>query len=160
MVPTLVHNSQPVRESSVINQYIDAAFEGPKLRPSDPLSAARMHEFVYACDEGFSSMAARFGARSPRPNLRMPALRLKTFLIFLSAPLPQDHGSSENNLASRRFRSRRTCSGLPHWERINFGPPIAAPELRNGTGDYQGDPHFKPPSLGPTSPVAGMRRSG
>jgi glutathione S-transferase len=46
VVPALVHNGQPVRESSVINEYIDAAFEGPKLTPSEPLQAARMREFV------------------------------------------------------------------------------------------------------------------
>jgi glutathione S-transferase len=198
VVPTLVHNGQPVRESSVINQYIDAAFEGPKLTPSDPLSAARMHEFVYACDEGFSAIVKltmvqyilpKLRNRWGDAELRKQAERRPTrfyqdihgravrgeiteaeledaratieyLLDLLSAPSLQDHGLSENNLASRRFRSRRTCSGLPHWERINFGPPIAAPESRNGTGDYQRDPHFKPPSLGPTSPVAGMRRSG
>ena len=54
VVPTLVHNGQPIRESLVINEYIDAAFEGPRLSPSDPLKAARMREFVYACDERFS----------------------------------------------------------------------------------------------------------
>jgi glutathione S-transferase len=33
MVPTLVHDSNPVRESSVINEYIDAAFDGGAVPP-------------------------------------------------------------------------------------------------------------------------------
>lgn len=70
VVPTLVHNGQPVRESSVINEYIDAAFEGPKLTPSDPLQAARMREFVYACDEGFSAIVKLTMVRYILPKLR------------------------------------------------------------------------------------------
>ena len=56
LVPTLVHNGKPVRESSVINEYIDTAFDGPALTPSDPLGSAHMREFVYLCDEGFSAI--------------------------------------------------------------------------------------------------------
>jgi glutathione S-transferase len=70
VVPTLVHNGQSVRESSVINEYIDAAFEGPKLTPSDPLKAARMREFVYACDEGFSAIVKLTMVRYILPKLR------------------------------------------------------------------------------------------
>jgi len=36
LVPTLVHDGAPVRESTVINEYIDAAFEGPELVPPTP----------------------------------------------------------------------------------------------------------------------------
>jgi glutathione S-transferase len=70
VVPTLVHNGQPVRESSVINEYIDAAFEGPKLTPNDPLKAARMREFVYACDEGFLAIVKLTMVRYILPKLR------------------------------------------------------------------------------------------
>jgi glutathione S-transferase len=44
MVPTLVHDGNSVRESSVVNEYIDAAFAGAPLTPSDALRAARMRE--------------------------------------------------------------------------------------------------------------------
>jgi glutathione S-transferase len=39
MVPTLVHDGKPVRESSVINEYTEAVFAGPPLMPTDPLRA-------------------------------------------------------------------------------------------------------------------------
>jgi len=42
VVPTLVHDGKPICESTIINEYIDAAFEGPKLVPADPLRAARI----------------------------------------------------------------------------------------------------------------------
>ena len=70
MVPTLVHDGNPIRESSVINEYIDEAFDGPSLRPSDPLGAARMREFVYLCDEGFSAIVKLTMVKYILPKLR------------------------------------------------------------------------------------------
>jgi len=57
VVPTLVHDGQPVRESSIINEYIDEAFPGPALSPADPLRRARMREFARLCDEGLPAIA-------------------------------------------------------------------------------------------------------
>ena len=70
MVPTLVHDGKPIRESSVINEYIDAAFPGPALTPADPLGAARMREFVYLCDEGFSAIVKLTMVKYILPKLR------------------------------------------------------------------------------------------
>jgi glutathione S-transferase len=46
VVPTLVHDGVPIRESTIINEYVDAAFQGQKLVPSEPILQARMREFV------------------------------------------------------------------------------------------------------------------
>ena len=70
MVPTLVHDGKAVRESSVINEYIDAAFAGPALTPPDPLGAARMREFVFLCDEGFTAIAKLTLVKYILPKLR------------------------------------------------------------------------------------------
>ena len=46
MVPTLVHDGAPVRESTIINEYIDAAFAGPLARSRRAAQAsayARIH---------------------------------------------------------------------------------------------------------------------
>lgn len=70
VVPTLVHDGEPVRESVVINEYIDAAFPGPPLIPRDPLKAARMREFNHACEDGLSAIAFLTMVKYILPKLR------------------------------------------------------------------------------------------
>lgn len=70
MVPTLVHDGEAICESSVINEYIDAAFPGPALVPKDPLKAARMREFAKACDDGFDAIATLTMVKYILPKLR------------------------------------------------------------------------------------------
>ena len=70
VVPTLVHDGKPIRESSVINEYIDAAFIGPSLIPADPWGAAHMREFTYLCDEGFSGIVKLTMVKYILPKLR------------------------------------------------------------------------------------------
>jgi len=57
VVPTLAHNGQIVRESTIINEYIDQAFDGPRLIPADPMQAARMRMFVRRCEENMDAIA-------------------------------------------------------------------------------------------------------
>ncbi|MGJ7512495.1 glutathione S-transferase family protein [Variovorax sp. GT1P44] len=70
VVPTLVHDGQPVLESSIICEYIDAAFEGPALIPQAPLAAARMRQFVRACDAGLDPVAKLTMVKYILPKLR------------------------------------------------------------------------------------------
>jgi len=56
VVPTLVHNGEPIRESTIINEYIDQAFDGPSLMPADPLKVARMREFNRKCEDAFDGI--------------------------------------------------------------------------------------------------------
>ena len=51
VVPSLVHNGSIVNESTVICKYIDEAFDGPSLVPSDILARARMRIWEKAVDE-------------------------------------------------------------------------------------------------------------
>jgi glutathione S-transferase len=41
-VPTIVHDGRVLTESTVINEYLDAVFPAPPLRPGDPYGRARM----------------------------------------------------------------------------------------------------------------------
>ena len=56
IVPTLVHDGNVICESLIINEYIDAAFPGPKLVPADPVKAAHMREFNKRCEDSFDSI--------------------------------------------------------------------------------------------------------
>jgi glutathione S-transferase len=70
MVPTLVHDGAPVRESTIINEYIDAAFAGPALVPAEPLKQARMREFVRKCEDGFDAIVKLTMVKYILPKLR------------------------------------------------------------------------------------------
>jgi glutathione S-transferase len=70
VVPTLVHAGQPIRESSVINEYIDDAFPGPALKPGDMLMRARMREFVRLCDDGLPAIVLPTMVKYILPKLR------------------------------------------------------------------------------------------
>ena len=70
VVPTLVHDGEPIRESTVINEYIDAAFDGPSLTPADPVKAARMREFVRICEDEFPAIVFPTFVKYLLPKLR------------------------------------------------------------------------------------------
>jgi glutathione S-transferase len=50
-VPVLVHEGAVITESTVICEYVDQAFDGPALRPDDPLGQARMRMWTKRVDE-------------------------------------------------------------------------------------------------------------
>ncbi len=52
VVPTLVHERVVIFESTVINEYIDDAFDGVPLRPADAVGRARMRLWTKQLDEG------------------------------------------------------------------------------------------------------------
>lgn len=52
VVPTLVNGEDVITESTVINEYIDEAFDGPALRPQRPAERAAMRCWTRQLDEG------------------------------------------------------------------------------------------------------------
>jgi len=52
-VPVMVHDGQVINESTVINEYVDAVFDGPKLRPDDEYGRAMMRIWTKFVDEYF-----------------------------------------------------------------------------------------------------------
>jgi len=59
VVPTLVHDDKPIRESSIICDYIDELKPEPSLKPEDLLERAYMREWIKTSDEvGFPGVAA------------------------------------------------------------------------------------------------------
>ncbi len=51
VVPTLVHDGEVLRESSLICEYLDDVFPEPPLKPASPAARARMRIWTKACDE-------------------------------------------------------------------------------------------------------------
>ena len=51
VVPTIVHDGKAVIESTVINEYVDDVFGGPKLKPADPHDRARMRVWTKMQDD-------------------------------------------------------------------------------------------------------------
>lgn len=53
VVPTLVHGDAIIHESTVIALYADEAFDGPALRPGDPVVRAHVYAWLKAIDERY-----------------------------------------------------------------------------------------------------------
>ncbi len=51
VVPTLVHDGHPIRESQIILEYLEDAFPEPPLRPADPVERAEMRIWTKMIDE-------------------------------------------------------------------------------------------------------------
>lgn len=51
VVPTLVHGANVIRESSVINEYLDDVFPEPALKPADPGQRAEMRLLIKTFDD-------------------------------------------------------------------------------------------------------------
>jgi glutathione S-transferase len=49
-VPTLVHDGFVLYETGAITRYVDRAFPGPSLQPSDPRALARMDQLIGVID--------------------------------------------------------------------------------------------------------------
>jgi glutathione S-transferase len=76
VVPTLVHDGQPVTESTVICEYLDEVFAGPPLSPPDALGRARMRAWLRFIDE------------VPSMAVRVPSFN--RFILPARKPVPED----------------------------------------------------------------------
>ena len=62
--PLLVHDGRQLTESFFISEYLDAAFDGPALRPTDPLGFNRMLAWARFSNEVFMPAANTLGCRA------------------------------------------------------------------------------------------------
>ena len=60
-IPSMVHDGVLVRESTVMMEYVDAAFEGPALRPRDPFELWRMRWWCRFLDQFVGPSVSMFG---------------------------------------------------------------------------------------------------
>lgn len=70
MVPVLRHDGRVLRESLVINEYLDEVFPQPALRPADAYARARMREWtLYIAEEPTWAIKAPSYQKNLRPVL-------------------------------------------------------------------------------------------
>jgi GSH-dependent disulfide-bond oxidoreductase len=60
-IPSMVHDGQLVAESTVMMEYLDMAFDGPPLRPSDPFERWRMRWWCRFFDQFVGPSISMFG---------------------------------------------------------------------------------------------------
>ena len=73
VVPTLKHDGRVMIESTVINEYLDEAFDGPVLKPADAYGRALMRLWTKQPDEG---VHVTVNTLSFALALRVPVLRM------------------------------------------------------------------------------------
>jgi len=74
-VPALVHDSFQIYETGAISRYVDEAFAGPRLQPTDPRHRARCNQFLSIIDSYVYWPLVRqvFSHRVFRPRLGRPS---------------------------------------------------------------------------------------
>jgi glutathione S-transferase len=74
VVPTLIHNNQPIVESSLILYYIDEVFPEPEMMPKDPRGRLRVRMYNKLIDEYLhnSCMILTFATAFRPAFLKMP----------------------------------------------------------------------------------------
>ena len=84
VVPTLVHDGQPIGDSTVIMEYLDEVFPEPPMSPADAHGRARMREWL------------RYFEEVPHPSIRYPS-----FHYFIGKKLADKTKQELNAFAAR-----------------------------------------------------------
>ena len=95
VVPTLIHNGHTVYESSCIINYIDDAFDGPSLKPLDPLGISYVWWWLKRADECLPMIGTLTYTVSMRPKL-----------IAMSSEKIEQHIQGIPNMSTRDRRRR------------------------------------------------------
>lgn len=100
VVPTLVHDGRPVIESTLICEYIDETFPGPRLIPADAGERARMRLWSKAVDEGLHEGITEisFSAMFRERMKAMPADLRETRFRNIGDPRRRDRFKSTYDL--------------------------------------------------------------
>lgn len=60
-IPAMVHDGHLLNESTAIMEYVDAAFDGPPLRPADPATRWKMRWWMKYCDQYYGPSCSMIG---------------------------------------------------------------------------------------------------
>jgi glutathione S-transferase/GST-like protein len=134
-VPTVVHDGHTLTESSPALEYLDAALDGPSLRPRDPYALWRMRRWIRFLDYEYCPALAMFGGAAASSRLAvqdaaaieravqaipMPERR-RVWRMILAKGLPE---------AELAESDRRIRAGVHLFERaLTEQPYLAGPEF-------------------------------
>ena len=94
VVPTLVHDDQPVIDSSVICEYLDEVFPEPALAPANALGRAQMRAWM------------RYFEEVPTVAIRVPSFN-RVFARFLTAMESEDFQAMTDKMPLRKHFYRQ-----------------------------------------------------
>jgi len=134
-VPTVVHDGLVLTESSPMLEYLDAACDGPPLRPRDPYLLWRMRRWIRFLDLEYCPCLAMFGGAGA--SQRMPAQdpaeidrhvqgipipeRRRVWRLIMARQIPA---------AALAESARRILAGIPRFEEaLAEYPYLAGPEF-------------------------------
>jgi glutathione S-transferase len=92
LVPVLIHDGHIVRESTVINEYVDEVFDGPALRPSSARDRAAMRIWTKLVDEALHPAVAplTFAVSHRYKVLDLPPEQRQTFVDATPDPVRRE----------------------------------------------------------------------
>jgi GSH-dependent disulfide-bond oxidoreductase len=123
-IPAMLHDGVLVPESTVMMEYIDAAFPGPPLRPADPFERWRMRWWCRFLDQFFGPSVSMWGwsffvgpavrQRDPEElKARIERIPLKERRIAWSKAIYGTFGEAEMAESKRRI-----ALGIEHLEAV------------------------------------------
>jgi glutathione S-transferase len=100
VVPTLIHDGDPIIDSSVINEYLDEVFPAVPLRPADAKARARMRAWRQYIDE------------VPTPAIRPPSFNFFIVQSFAGLSAAQFAALAERLPLRKHFYQRMGQGGF------------------------------------------------
>lgn len=165
VVPILVHDGRVVRESTVINEYLEEVFPEPALRPADPFERAEMRVLTKYVDEYFcpaltvlgAHAASAFAARIDKDEMARRLAAMPNAEVRRKWQTVSSGGFAETDLAEARAKLARVAERMEaqladgrewllgsfysladiKWYSMVPGLPRLAPELCNAAATPQ-----------------------
>ena len=133
-IPTVIHDDFKMLESTPAMEYIDEAFEGPRLIPHDPFQQFRMRWWMRYVDEYLNPSLAMQAGSSAGGRMAGGMSEADKDAAVARIPLPErariwrlilDRGVSEDELAESR---RRVTAAIAEFETaLGESPYLAGP---------------------------------
>ena len=90
VVPTLVHDGNPIINSFCINEYIEDVFPEPSLRPADPVERARARYWAWIADEVHKPAARLTHVNMLQKSLKADLSQAEQLFMLDHTPTPDN----------------------------------------------------------------------